>query len=222
MKCLLILLMLAGSMATEAIAVPTQFKILPAEGAISGANFVVDAYYASAHKIEVPAPFAAIIPFDKTSEPMVVHAPKPGNAFSKINFASADGKRLLETLLFVPVVVPQGPREARIKAMTSILTDQAFPMAARGHQSPRLAYARQLTIGGQDASEVVGAVDSQSMGRQYLRIVGVLNPIAPNCILIVTSIAEPSGSVVTPSGLAKTRTGRMIASFRYLKSAKTK
>lgn len=206
----------------SAMAAPVQFKIVPAQGAISGANFVVDAHYSAAHKISVPAPFAAIIPFDQTSEPRIVHAPKPGNAFAKINFASAGEARLMETLLFVPVVIAKGPQDERMKTMTAILTEQAFPMAAKGRRSATVTHARRLTIGGQDAFEVVGAVESQTVGRQFIRIVGVMNPTAPDCVVIVTSVAARDAAGSKPADFDKTRTGQMISSFRYLSPPKGK
>lgn len=194
-----------------------QFNILNVQGLVTGSRFVADAKFAAQHKVGVSAPFEAIIPINAAFQTLSVPAPKPGVGIVKFNFASADGKRLLENIQMVPLTIPMLDAEARIQAAAKILSEDGVRMTTAGKQNPTRDVVRKTKVGPYDAVEVMGTYTSPDLGLMFYRMVGVINPKSENCVMLLANVVDREVKVPKPDDMAKTRSGAVVQTFRYLK-----
>lgn len=193
-----------------------DFNILNVQGLVTGTRFVADAKFAAENKVAVAAPFSAIIPVSDSFQSLAKPAPKPGVSIVKITFASADGKRLLENIQAVPLDVPMLALEDRVKAAAGVIAEDGVRMMTDGKQNPTRDIVRKIKLGSYDAVEVMGTYVSPDVGLSYYRLVGVLNPKSTHCIMLAATAVDREVKVPKPDDMAKTRTGAVVQTFRYL------
>lgn len=193
-----------------------EFNILNIQGLVGGSTFTVDAKFAQQHKISVPAPFSAVIPASDAFQTLVAPAPKPGDAIVKFTFASADGKRLLESVQMVPMTLPMLPRDERLNLLAKSLAENEVQKYAASKQNVTRDVVRQIKVGPYDAVEVMGTAVSQSSGLMFYRLVGVVNPKSDQSVVILASVVDREVKVPAPDDMTKTRSGAVIQTFRFL------
>ena len=83
-----------------------NFDLLSVEGLWVGKTLTIDQAFAEEHGMPVPAPFSFVVPLSPTKDYLVFvdPAPKPGDAWIKINFATSD-RQLIENIQFVHMTV---------------------------------------------------------------------------------------------------------------------
>jgi hypothetical protein len=212
---------LAASVAAGAAAETTvtgQGQITPpsVKGAVTGTALTVDAKFAATHKIAVQAPFSTLVPVSKTFQTLVVNAPKPGEAFAKVNFAALDGKTLLENIQFIPLQVPMGPLAQRLQQMATILSTTGVERTTAGKANPTVKMVRQIKSGPYDAVEVIGTYDSAANGLMYYRMVGILNPKSKDCVMTLSNVVGAKVKIVSADDFAMTRSGSATQFLKYL------
>lgn len=217
-SCLCLLQFITPTIAaTTSVQGTVEFKPFSVEGFTVGIDFRVDANYADANKISVPAPFSTLIPKSEDFRTLVVHAPKPGNAFTKFNFVSPDRKTLLENLQFVPMTLPLIEVEKRLQIAANIIGKDGVRMATAGKQGAKQDVLRKTKIGIYDAVEVIGSYSDPGLGRMFYRMVAILNPASPNCVMALANVVEKAVKVPTLNDMVKTRSGVAIQRFKYIK-----
>jgi hypothetical protein len=208
-------LVAASALAETSATGKVEFNILSVQGLVTGVPFTADAKFATQHKVSVPAPFKTVVPVNEAFQTLSVPAPKPGVGIVKFNFASQDGKRLLENIQAVPLTVPMLPLEARVKAATQVVAEDGVRMMTAGKQNPTRDVVRQTKVGPYDATEVLGTYVSPDIGLMYYRLVGVLNPKSEHCMMLAATVVAREVKVPSPDDMAKTRSGAVIQAFRY-------
>lgn len=222
MKLLAAAIVFAAAAATAPAPAPApaagklEFKVLSVQGLVIGSPIRVDAKFGKDNFVAVPAPFTTVAPMHASFQTSVVNAPKPGTAFLKLNFAGPDGKTLLENVQFVPLEVPMGPAEQRIKQAADVLSTTGVQRTTDGKKNPTLKLVRQIKVGPYDAVEVVGTYDSDTLGLMYYRMVGILNPKSKDCVMALSNVVSAKVQVVTADDFAKTRSGVAIDNLRFL------
>ena len=193
-----------------------EFNILSVQGLVTGVPIRIDAKFGKDNFVAVPAPFSTIAPMHSSFQTFAVNAPKPGTAFLKLTFAAPDGKTFLENVQFVPLEIPMGPAEQRLKQASELLSTTGVQRTTEGKKNPTLKVVRPIKLGPYDAIEVIGTYDSDTSGPMYYRMVGILNPKSKDCVMALSNVASSKVQVVTAEDFAKTRSGAATSAVRFI------
>ncbi len=216
----LVLAALMPAVATQADeAKPSfSFNLLSVEGLVIGKTITIDKAFGAEHNLPVAAPFSFVVPLSpsKEYEVFVDPAPKPGEAWIKINFATAD-RQLIENIQFVSMRVPMGELQARLQAVAGVLVKGGLTAVIKDKANAGRDTVRATKIGDYDAVEVVGHYDDPELGAMVVRLVGIPNPDGADGVAAIANIVVSRMPVKTVDDLARTRGGALLANFKYLK-----
>lgn len=203
-------------------AVPAQeaggsitFNLLSVEGLVVGTTVTIDADFGAENDVSVPAPFSFLVPTEDGVRELVDPAPKPGDAFVKINFAT-DDLELIENLQFVPLTLPMTAPEERLQTLAQLLAEDGFTMAVAGYENYTRDIVRLTTVGDYQGVEVIGRVDSPDLGLIYIRLVGIPNPDAPDSVFTIANVVAARQLLPSPDDFPQTRGGTALRHFKYL------
>ena len=172
--------------------------------------------FAEKYDMDVPAPFSVIIPTSEDFYTAAKFGPR-GDAYMKISFATGD-RQLIDNLRLVTMSVPLAESVERLKLTAQMLAEQGFAMAVRGYDNPQSKGIRQIRIGKYDAVEVIGTYTDPELGLMYVRLVGIPNPDNPSSVFAVANVVAGRTEIGNAEDLtSKTRSGRALTTFRYLK-----
>ena len=193
------------------------FNLLSVEGLVIGKTLTIDKAFGDQHGLKVPKPFSFVVPLsqDKTYDTFVEPAPKPGEAYIKLNFATPD-RQLIENIQFVNMTVPMGETQERLKLAAKTLGDRGLAMVMAGKANPGRDLVRTIKIGDYDAVEVIGHYEEANLGKMYTRLVGILNPDGMDSVAAISNIVLSRVPVETIDDFAKTRSGALLLNFKYL------
>jgi hypothetical protein len=205
-----------GCLATlPAAAAELKFNLLSIKGLVVGTTVKIDAAFGEKHGVKVASPFQVLVPKTENVQALMDPAPKPGDSFVKFNFATPD-RKLIENIQFVPMKLPLGPEEQRLKLLAKLLTERVFPKAvAKSVDSKRLS-VRKVDINGIASVEVVGLWQSAAEGKMYIRIVGIPHPRRPESVFTVANVVAARQDVPSANDLPRTRGGTALRHFKYL------
>lgn len=217
LSLILALLLPALSAAAEDKKPSAAFDLLSVEGLWVGKTISIDAAFGKEHGIAVPAPFSFVVPLSPTKEYEVFAdpAPKPGEAWMKINFATHE-RQLIENIQFVNMTVPMGDTKARLNAAARALVNEGLPDLIRGKANAGRDVVRAIKIADYDAVEVIAHFDDPDVGAMLGRMVGILNPKGADGVVAIANIALARVPVKTADDFARTRGGTLLAHFKYL------
>jgi hypothetical protein len=193
-----------------------EFNILNVQGLVVGAPLRYDAKFAADNKIAVPAPFTTVAPMHASFQTLNVNAPKPGDSIAKLNFASLDGKTLLENVQFVPLELPMVPAQQRLQQAADLLSTTGVQRTTAGKKNPTLKLVRAIKIGPYDAVEVIGTYDSDANGMMFYRMVGILNPKSKDSLMVLSNVVASRVAIVNPDDFAKSRSGAVTQNIRFI------
>jgi hypothetical protein len=206
---------LMGCMSALPAAAEEKFNLLSIEGLVVGTTVRIDSAFAAKHGVTVASPFQVLVPKPTDELTLMDPAPKPGSSLVKFNFATKD-RKLIENIQFVPMTLPLGPEEQRLKLLAKLLAGQAFPSAvAKAVESKRLG-VRKVDINGIASVEVVGFWQSATEGKMYIRIVGIPHPRRPQSVFTVANVVAARQDVPTANDMPRTRGGTVLRNFKYL------
>lgn len=193
-----------------------KIEPLSITGLVVGKIVKVDEAFGQKHDVPVHAPFSFLVPTADDILELADFAPKPGQAFIKINFATPD-RQLIENLQFVTANVDMGDLDERVQAFVNVLVQKTWPqvVAAGGDENKR-DVVRQIKIGPYDAVEVIGRFMEPNLGLFYTRIVGILNPDSAHCVMAVANVVANYQELATPEDFATTRGGVALSRFKFL------
>jgi hypothetical protein len=135
----------------------------------------------------------------------------------KITFATHD-KQVIENIRLVPAQIGMREPGVRIRAGARLLSEKAFPAAARGYLKSRLLGIVQTRINGADAVVGVGQFTDPSIGLLYARLVLILNPADRHSILAFATINPKLSAANRPDLLHKAGiTYKVVESIEFLK-----
>lgn len=210
---------LLGLPATAALGQETggsiTFNLLSIEGLVVGTTVTIDADFGAEHGIAVPAAFSVLIPTADDVRELMDPAPKPGNAFAKISFATEE-LVLIENIQFVPFTVPGEEMQARLQQTAELMAGPAFQAATEGYAEPVRIGVRETTAGEHPAIEVIGTYQDPDLGLMYLRIVGIPNPNGPDSVFAVANVVAALEPLPSPDDFPRTRGGAALRHFDYL------
>ena len=194
------------------------FNLLSVEGLVVGKTLTIDKAFAEEHGVPVPAPFSFVVPLSPTKayETFVETAPKLGEAWIKLSFATSD-RQLIENIQFVNMTVPMGEPQARLKAAAGALVNEGLAQTFKGKANSGRDVVRAIKIGDYDAVEVIAHYDDAKLGKMYARLVGILNPDGPDGVVAVANIVLSQVPVKSVDDFARTRGGALLSNFKYLK-----
>ena len=217
--CLILaVLMPALSAAAEDKKPSVTFDLPSVEGLVIGKTLTIDKAFGEEHGVPVPAPFSFVVPLSPTKEyeVFVDPAPKPGEAWIKINFATSD-RQLIENIQFVNLTVPMGDTKDRLNAAARALVNEGLPDLIRGKANAGRDVVRAIKIGDYAAAEVIAHFDDPDVGAMVGRMVGILNPDGPDSVVAIANVVLSRVPVKTADDFARTRGGALLANFKYLK-----
>ena len=215
--CTLLGLALAAFPAMADDQKPTiQFNLPSVEGLVIGKTITIDQAFGEKNEIAVAAPFSFVVPLslEKAYEVFVEPAPKPGDAYIKINFATPD-RQLIENIQFVGMTIPMGDLEQRLNVVAALLGDKGLAQMLAGKSNAARDGVRAIKIGGYDAVEVIGHYEDESLGKMYARLVGILNPNAPDSVAAISSLVLSQVQLHTVDDFARTRSGALLSNFKF-------
>lgn len=210
-----VLALMGGLSAIPAAAAEVKFNLLSIEGLVVGKTVRIDSAFGQKHGVKVASPFQVLVPKTPDMLALMDPAPKPGDSFVKFNFATKD-RKLIENIQFVPMTLPPGPEEHRLKVLAKLLAGQAFPAAVKKAQGSKRLGVRKVDINGNAALEVVGLWQSATEGKMYIRIVGIPHPRRAESVFAVANIVAARQDVPTANDLPRTRSGTVLRHFKYL------
>jgi hypothetical protein len=193
-----------------------QFNILSVEGLVIGKTITIDQAFGEKNGVSVAAPFSFVVPLslEKAYEVFVEPAPNPGDSYIKINFATPD-RQLIENIQFVGMTIPMGDPEQRLKVVANLLGDKGLAQMLAGKLNPARDGVRAVKIGDYDAVEVIGHYEEEGLGKMYARIVGILNPNAPDSVAAISNVVLSRVPLQTVDDFAHTRGGVLLSNFKY-------
>jgi hypothetical protein len=191
------------------------FNLLSVEGLVIGTTVTVDADFGAEHGLEVPAPFSFLVPTADDVRELMDPAPRPGDAFVKVNFATND-LALIENLQFVPITLPMTTPDERLQTLAQLLAEDAFSMAVAGYENYTRDLVRLTTVGDYQAVEVIGRIDSPDLGLIYVRLVGIPNPAGPESVFTIANVVAALEPLPSPEDFPQTRGGTALKHFKYL------
>ncbi|MFN4172501.1 MAG: hypothetical protein ACK4GW_12190 [Pseudorhodobacter sp.] len=199
-----------------------RFNLLTYEGLVVSDIFVFDQAYAEKHGAPVPAPFALKVPKDP-SILRIADARPDGGALVKFTFGlEQDGHRtFLENLQIASATLPfyadrEDPAETRIRAAVHLARDQIFPRAVAGFDAPKVLAVEQVVLGSvPDAVHLIASYTDPSVGPMLLRIVVLPHPRQEASLFVVSNINLTLVPVTDGATLARSLTGRVLASWDY-------
>lgn len=197
-------------------AATVKFNLLSIEGLVIGTTLIIDDRFGKKYGVEIKSPFEILVPTAPEVLELMDPAPKPGEAYLKINFATED-KQLIENIQFVPMTIPMGPEDQRLQVAGKLLANNVFTRAVANAKSSKRINVRKVDINGYAAVEVVGMWESDDSGTMYIRIVGIPNPNGPESVFTVANIVAARQEVPTPDDLPRTRSGTTLRNFKYIR-----
>jgi hypothetical protein len=210
------LLLSIGSAAAQDNGGPTvKFDLINIEGLIVGTTLKVDAAYGETHGVTIKTPFSFLVPTDGGLAIFVENATAENSTYIKVNFATED-RQLVENIQFVPISVGMADRQARLDTMAKLLVEQAFPIVVANYPENNMIGWREASVGGYDSIEVLGEYIDPDIGHMYARVVGYLNPDAPETVMAIANISARFTPIEDPSQFPRTRSGVAMDRFAFI------
>lgn len=192
-----------------------QFNLLSADDLLIGSTVTIDAAFGEEHEIGIPAPFTFLIPTSDDIQELLEPAPKPGEAFVKVNFATLE-RELIENLQFIPFTLPMGAAGERLNALGDLLANDAFDMAVQDYEEHTRDLVRPIDVNGYTGVEVIGRYQSPDLGLMYVRIVGILNPDNEHGVVALSNVVSAREEIPTPNDFPRTRSGTALKNFQFI------
>lgn len=191
----------------------TPFSV---KGLTISKTYKIDADFGKKHGRDVPAPYRFDVPVSDSFTPWFNTPQKGDSTQLKISFATKE-KQLIENIRFIPFTVDLKEKNERVKATANLLANEGFQMATKGFSDVKRLGVVQADIAGYDAVVVVGQYTDPSLGPMFVRLVGILNPDAEDCVMMVANFNPKLSAANAPDKLHLDGiTYKVIESFRYL------
>lgn len=220
----LLLLSLATTLRAQEETRDPGFNLLTLEGLSLSDVFTFDAAFEAEYEIEVPIPFEIVAPRDDRLLRIVDGRPS-GGAFVQFTYAleitGEEAPVLVENLQITGATIPlyadhADPAQARQNSAAALARDVLFPRMVADKSMPEILTIEAVTVGGAAGVQLIGQFIDPLIGPTLLRAVILPHPDQERSLVAVALINLSLVPVRDAATLAQSRTGRMLASWRYL------